>query len=170
MNNSRLINQDSGNVEWYTPSHIIEAARRAMGSIDLDPASSEIANRTVKAETYFSNYGLEQSWTTGNLWMNHPFGRAGNKLWIEKLVNSYRLGHFRQSCNITFASTSEAWFQPLLDYPICFLSPRVNYVGPDGKPVKGVTKGSCVTYLGPSVASFYREFSQLGKIVVPSAP
>jgi hypothetical protein len=44
---------NSGNNEWYTPAKYVEAARRCMGSIDTDPASSEFANRTVKAGTYY---------------------------------------------------------------------------------------------------------------------
>lgn len=33
MDNAQLINQTSGDVEWYTPARIIEAARRCMGGI-----------------------------------------------------------------------------------------------------------------------------------------
>ena len=54
MNTVSLLLQDSGTVEYYTDPRIIEAARRVMGGIDLDPASSQLANRTVKAEMFFS--------------------------------------------------------------------------------------------------------------------
>lgn len=168
MNNAQLINATSNNVEWYTPSYIIEAARATMGSIDLDPASSDIANHTVKAKQYFIGKGLELTWHTGNLWLNHPFSKATNKLWINKLVSSYHASHFRQACCITFASTSESWFQPLYNFPICFISPRVNYIGADGKPVSGVTKGSCVTYLGTNVHRFIEVFSEFGRVMMPT--
>lgn len=170
MDNAQLINQSSNTVEWYTPAYIIEAARQAMGSIDLDPASCEVANRTVKAQRYFTqaDNGLAWTWQAHTVFMNHPFGRNTNKQWIDKLISEYAAGHFDQACCITFASTSEAWFQPLLHYPICFISPRVNYVDADGCPVKGVTKGSCVTYLGTDRAMFYRAFIGLGRIMVPA--
>jgi len=47
--NHQRINATSGEVEYYTPVEIIEAARRVLGVIDLDPASSEAANQIVKA-------------------------------------------------------------------------------------------------------------------------
>lgn len=48
------INATSGCVDYYTPKPIIEAARKTMGSIDLDPASSFEANNVVLASRYFT--------------------------------------------------------------------------------------------------------------------
>jgi len=50
--------------EWYTPAGVIEAAREVLGGIDLDPASSETANRTVGAPRYFTEEddGLARDW------------------------------------------------------------------------------------------------------------
>jgi phage N-6-adenine-methyltransferase len=171
MNNHQLINQTSGRTEWYTPPEIIEAARRTMGEIDLDPASSEHANLTVLADRIYTeaNNGLLQSWE-GNVWLNHPFSRQYNADWINKLISEYENGNIDQACCITYASTSEQWFRPLMSYPICFIHGRTNYIDPDtGKPANGVTKGSCVTYLGDNVDRFAYEFRELGTVLVPHA-
>lgn len=165
MNNAQLINQDSGDFEYYTPIEIVEAARTVMGGIDLDPASSETANKLIKATVFYSEGGLSRPWF-GNIWLNHPFSRTNNRLWIGHLVTVYETGilHGKQACCITFAATSEKWFQPLLAYPQCFLSPRTNYHTPDGKKKRGVTKGSVVTYLGPNIERFAKVFSMFGKV------
>lgn len=164
----QLVNQDSGIVDYCTPAFIIETARRTMGTIDLDPASNLVANQTVKAKEFFDKYGLTHIWS-GNVWLNHPFDRVQNARWIEKLINSYTHGDVSQACCITFASTSEKWFQPLLQFPQCYLSPRTNYIRLDGTPVKGVTKGSVVTYLGSNFHAFAKEFDSLGNVVLPYA-
>ncbi len=168
MNAAQLINQTSGDVEIYTPANIVEAARMALGGrIDLDPASSSTANKTVLAERYFDANGLGQVWKCETLWMNHPFSRAENKRWIRKLVDSYETGIIgRAACCITFASTSEEWFRPLMDYPQCFLWPRTNYLRPDGTIYRGVTKGSVVTYLGMDVPGFRMAFRGMGTVKV----
>jgi len=218
--NSQLINQTSGNFEYYTPIKIVDAARQTMNGIDLDPASSHIANKHVKAKLIFTieDDGLKQNWF-GNVWMNHPFGKAeeackskckkrccipeektvlsradnlrykhvagqpagkplpnnwrghciteripGNENWINKFILEYEYGLVIEACCITYACTSEKWFQPLLPYLQCFLHPRTNYFLPDGSEKQGVTKGSVVTYLGNNSTKFYDNFSLFGHI------
>lgn len=168
MESHQLQNADSGNVEWYTPEFIIEAARKAMGQIDLDPFSNEIANRRVRASQFFdlSKDGLRQDWF-GRVWMNHPYGRQTNSACIDKLVMEFFIGNIEAACCITFANTSERWFQPLLRFPQCYLSPRTQYIdGATGKPVRGSTKGSVVTYLGNDLQAFREAFKNLGTVKV----
>lgn len=170
MTNHQLVNQDSSNTEIYTPPAIIEAARMALGGvIELDPASSAKANETVKAKRYFTkdDDGLSKDWECETLWMNHPFSRAGNTAWIEKLVLHWWIGLIKTgACCITYASTSEEWFRPLLAYPQCYLWPRTNYLKPDGSIYRGVTKGSVVTYLGVDVDLFRSAFKNLGTVKI----
>lgn len=69
--------QDSGNQEYYTDIDIIALVREVLGGIDLDPASSEIANRTVNANRIYTreDNGLSLPWR-GKVWLNHPFGKG----------------------------------------------------------------------------------------------
>jgi ParB family chromosome partitioning protein len=189
MNNATLINQTNSNVEYYTDPRIIAAAKVALGGvISLDPASSDAANVKVGALRYFGKEidGIAQAWTCKTLWMNHPFGRAeepcmpgcdkdhvhhdyvlhGNSAWIHKLEHEFKLGNFEEGCNITFAATSEKWFQPLMKRPQCYLAPRLNYYLPDGSVKKPVTKGSVVTYFGDRVHRFATAFKNFGTIKI----
>jgi hypothetical protein len=168
MNAATLINQTSGVVEYYTPVEIIEAAMDCMGFIHLDPASCETANMIVGAGRYFTKAidGISKRWEAETVWLNHPFGRGLNQLWISKLMGEWRVGRFNQACCITYACTSEKWFQPLLKFPQCFLNGRTNYRKPDGSILVGNTKGSVVTYLGPELKlrDFFRAFNKLGTV------
>jgi hypothetical protein len=165
VTNPQLINQTSGKTEYYTPPFIIESARLVMGGIDMDPASSAAANERVQAMRYYTEAedGLSKQWY-GHVWMNHPFSRDGNAKWINKLLEEYKSGRVVQACCITFACTSEKWFQPLLPQHQCFLSPRTNYLLPDGSTLRGVTKGSVVTYFGVHNDTFKQVFSAYGVV------
>lgn len=170
MNQShQLINQDSGSVEYYTPSEIVEAARICMGGIDIDPFSCERANQVVQAAHFFTKEddGLTKDWN-GRIWINHPFSRKNNLICIDKLFLEHTK-HMVEACCITFASTSEAWFQPLLRRPQCYMSPRVRYQNPDGTIFQSPPKGSVVTYVGPGsgLTRFASAFQHLGVIKVP---
>jgi len=168
MTNHQLINQTSGDVEYYTPILIVEAARRTMGGIDLDPFSSRTANNRIAATSIYTveDDGFAQPWF-GRVFCNHPFGRTTNPRFSAKLVEEIRRGQIEALCCITFAATSEKWFRPLLAIPQCFLTPRLNYVLPSGAVKRGVTKGSVVSYYGKDVHRFVEKFSQFGVVKLP---
>lgn len=169
--NHQLQNQTSGKVEYYTPPHIIEAARAVLGWIDLDPFSCEAANQIVGAREYWTIQTepdqFDRPWY-GRVWMNHPFIRGFSGACLGKLVAEFEAGNVMAALCITYANTSEQYFQPLLRRPQCYLYPRTNYVDAQGNKIRGVTKGSVVTYFGPRLLAFEQAFSPLGAIMYPA--
>ena len=193
LNNAQLINQDSGDFEYYTLPEIVDLAREVMGFITLDPASSTKANERVQASAYMDKIdnALSKDWF-GSVWMNHPFSKGekacpedttkckkkkcvdrgyhitedlpSNADWVNKLISEYESGNIKEACCITFAATSEKWFRPLLGHLQCFIHGRTNYYLPDGTLKKGVTKGSVVTYLGKNPEKFREVFSIIGTV------
>jgi len=176
-NNSQLINQDSGNVEWYTPWAIIECARALMGGIDLDPFSCARANNRPEGRVSidycdgkYTGCGMELEWY-GNVWMNHPFSREYNEKAIAKIVHEHTRSNpsMDQACCITFASTSERWFKPLLEYPQFFFTGRINYLsGETLQPIKGVPKGSVITFFPPNGMTYRDAVNKLHNAFITS--
>lgn len=62
--NAQKALHSSASNEWYTPARYMEAVRKVMGGIDLDPASNAIANATVQALYYYTqaDNGLSKTW------------------------------------------------------------------------------------------------------------
>jgi hypothetical protein len=149
-------------VECYTPTKYIEAVRRVLGGIDLDPASCAEANRVVRATRYFSKEqdGLSQPWR-GLTWLNCPYcGQAGP--WIAKLDKEYRAGSVTAAIVLVSGRDFDAkWFQPLFDYPLCFTNHRVAFYKNGSNP----QTGSIFAYLGPDPDAFEREFAQFGNVM-----
>lgn len=64
--------------EHYTPASIVEPARFVLGGIDLDPASSKRANKTVKAGAIYTraDNGFAKEWHAETLFLNPPGGHC----------------------------------------------------------------------------------------------
>jgi hypothetical protein len=79
----------SGENECYTPVKFLDAARDALGGFDLDPASSDLAQRVVKAAHYFTEAtnGLAQEWRARSVWLNPPYGRLLMTRFVAKLLD-----------------------------------------------------------------------------------
>lgn len=159
---------NSGNNEWYTPTEYIEAARRVMGKIDLDPASSDIANKTVKASTYFTakDNGLERQWA-GCVWMNPPYAAELIGKFTEKLVEHFIDGDVAEAIVLVNNATETNWFQGLLAHAstVCFVKQRVRFIDMAGNPTGAPLQGQAVLYLGDNPGSFAKEFAVCGIVL-----
>ncbi len=127
--------QGTGENEWYTPAEYIEMARQVLGVINLDPATSETANRVVQAEQIFTlqDNGLVQEWH-GNVWMNPPYSQPHIQLFIEKMVSEVEAGRAQQAIALTHNYTDTAWFHCAAEHcqAICFTRGRIAFLSPDG--------------------------------------
>ena len=153
---------NSGNNEWYTPTDIIETARAVMGSIDVDPASSELANKVVKAETYYTaeTNGLTKEWC-GNVWMNPPNSTELIDKFVDKLVE--QKDNYKQAIVLVNNATETEWFEKIVNVAsaVCFPRHRVKFYKPDGK-VGAPLQGQAILYIGGASNKFTSAFSQLG--------
>jgi phage N-6-adenine-methyltransferase len=153
---------NSGNNEWYTPKEFIEAARSAMGSIDLDPASNDIANEIVKAETYYTveTNGLDKEWT-GNVWMNPPYASDLIGKFVDKLIEQRE--NYKQAIILVNNATETEWFNKLISISsaVCFPKSRVKFYMPDGK-TGAPLQGQAVLYVGKNIEEFMNAFDGFG--------
>lgn len=163
----------SESAEWYTPGEYIALVRAVLGGIDLDPASCELANKTVKATRYFSREddGLNREWVADRLWCNPPYGRVGEsrqigqtELWIEHLLQQYHAGNTKEAILLVNASLYKQWFASLWQFPICFPAGRIAFISPSGKHGRS-PHASAFVYLGPNKAKFAATFDAIGPVV-----
>ena len=157
--------QQSGSNEHYTPQKYIDAARKVLGEIDLDPASCMEANETVRATLFFdqSTDGLQQEWN-GRVWLNPPYGDLPGKF-IDKLCGEISIGRVTAAIALVNAHcTDTAWFQSLWDGVLCFTNHRINFYGDDDR--SGSTHGSVFVYFGDDGDLFAGHFKQFGPIVI----
>ena len=171
--------------EWYTPSAFVEAAREIMGGIDLDPASHEEANLTVKAARFFTEQdnGLDQPWG-GRVFVNPPGGLV-QSFW-NALVTEYRIikgveqavwiGYSLEQLQTLQVTANET----PLDFPMCVPSRRIAFVENEAKKAARLEKmiaagkkpnqksspshANYITYMGPNVDEFARVFSKFGRV------
>jgi DNA N-6-adenine-methyltransferase (Dam) len=159
--------EGTGEFERYTPAQYIEAARQVLGEIDLDPATSEQAQQTVRAAQYFTNQGLEQEWH-GRVWLNPPYHRDLAPKFVQKLVDEIEAGRVTAAIMLTNNCTDTDWFDVAhaACAAICFTHGRIKFTQPNGAKVLP-TQGQAFFYFGDDVPRFRRAFEHIGFGVAP---
>jgi ParB family chromosome partitioning protein len=159
------VSANTGIPEWYTPERIIEAAREVLGEIDLDPASSAIAQRTVRARDYFTldDDGLSKAWF-GRIWLNPPYAADLVTKFVGKLCDHIEAGHVTQAILLVNNATETKWFQRAghLATAISFPAGRVKFLDENGNEKGAPLQGQAILYFGASIDSFRRVFGPFG--------
>lgn len=183
MKQSMKILTSSETNDWYTPPHIVRAARECMGGIDLDPASCQAANKWIGANHIYTvkDDGLEQDWK-GRVWLNPPYGKIGNKssqdVWARKLEDEVEAGRVKEACLLTKCVPGYKWWERLFHlWPVCFVRERIEFIRLDSQGQIAETgqakAGTSIWYVGQlsseSIFRFRDAFNHLGRIIYPPA-
>ena len=162
------VKNNTGYYEWYTPSTIIEAARRTMHGIDLDPASSTEAQQWIKAGSYYTKEddGLLLPWD-GKVWLNPPYSAGLIGLFVDKLLSESGI---EQAIVIVNNGTETTWGQKLMGAAnaLCFPKRRVKFLRPKGleAPPKGAPlQGQMICGFGVDRERFKQEFESMGFVI-----
>jgi phage N-6-adenine-methyltransferase len=158
----------SGNVEWYTPPHVLATVRAAFGrEFTFDPASSAVANETVKASRYLTaaDDALSTDWQLipdDVVWMNPPYARG----LIGKFVTKFLDNPAAQAAVLVNSDTGTRWYQDLLRECDAFvlLPKRLAFIdGTTGLPVKGAAHAQTLFVFGWFHAD---KLSELGLVCI----
>ena len=131
-----------------------------MGGIDLDPLSSDEANGTVKATTYYTpaDDGFAQEWT-GRVFLNPPFTASVMARTVEKLLSSPNV---TQAIVLTDNVADTSYGQRLLNAATayCHTNGRISFTG-DGKSSR---RGQTIHGYGVDVHRFHEAFATVGHV------
>lgn len=159
------VSNNTGGFEWFTPPKFLDAARAVMGRIELDPASSEVAQRTVQADRYYTieDDGLLQPWF-GNVWLNPPYAKALVVAFAERLADHFQDGTVSQAVALVNNATETKWFQGLAATAamLCFPDGRIEYFDEFGESIGQPLQGQVLLYFGHRGDAFRKQFSSFG--------
>ncbi len=155
--------------EWFTPAAYIERARVVLGEIDLDPATVEKAQATIRATKYFTKAddGLQHEWH-GRVWLNPPYAQPLIAQFVAKMCSERCSGRVTAAIMLTHNYTDTAWFheaEAVAD-AICFTRGRIPFVDEDGEDC-APTQGQAFFYFGDETEKFIEQFRAIGFVVQP---
>jgi len=162
--------------DYYTPSYVIDLAKKVMGDIDLDPASSKRAQsgddqqqKGVGAKKFFDYYdnGLNKEWE-GRIFLNPPFGQWPQ--WCSKVIAEIDSKRVKELFMIVpdWAISNQTFFDTDFLYRMyfCLLRSRVQYWGKKNFTDAAAWK-TIFFYYVPNGDKFKQEMADFGVVYDP---
>lgn len=140
-----------------------------MHGIDLDPYSSEDAQRTVQASHYFTAQtdGIVSRWPAVRcVWVNPPYGKGLIDPCVNRLISEYEAGTYQTGIVLINNATETRWFQALTRICIggCMIYKRIQFIdGKGDQKINQNTRGQIALYIGDEQERFNEAFRPLGR-------
>jgi hypothetical protein len=144
---------------WYTPTDIIDRARRVLGGIDLDPASDAEANAAVGARRFLtaSENGLVCSWEPYgggpfSVFLNPPGGRGMPLQFWARLMDYRKRGLLKHAVVVAYSIEQLQLTQgrdhlSMLDFAVCVPDRRLRFVPGAGGKATSPTHANAIVYV-----------------------
>jgi hypothetical protein len=173
------IQHSSRQDNWGTPFKILQIVNRVLGSIDLDPASSNDANEIICASKIFTEEsdGLSSIWgLNDSVFINPPSGKVGKQsktlLFWKKLMHELYCGNVGHAIFLAFSveqmqSSQNKGVPPMLAYPFCVPSKRISFIDPNKTGRNAPSHSNMIIYVPGSIDVTYRfkeHFSSIGYV------
>ncbi len=123
--------------ESYTPQSLFNLLNEEF-NFTLDPCEATFGPKLCPNGYKLRDNGLSKPWY-GRVYMNPPYGRDIWK-WIKKAYNEAILEHHAELivALLPVRADTQWWHDWVLEASeIRFLRPRIRFIGPDQKPMKG---------------------------------
>lgn len=160
---------------WFTPDLYLDSVRAVLGSIDLDPFSSEVANRTVKAAHIFTleKSAFDHPWNVCDnvrVFMNPPYSMGACGRAVNRFIDEYHSHHVAEGIVLVNNATDTKWFHALIKYcdAVAFTDHRISFWNDDRKDASGNTRGQAFFYFGPNAGKFIETFEKHGSVLKPA--
>ncbi len=153
----------------YTPDPYLRAARKVFGEIELDPATSQLAQLHVRAKAFYTlvDDGLTQPWF-GKVWLCPPDGNGTDSPFVEKLLAEYAAGRVTSAIALVRSEPEAPSFQRAarLARRICFPLGSFKLVRVHGKNTAvAPDRAWAFLFFGPNGDEFTTAFREFGIVV-----
>ena len=140
--------------QWMTPGHVVDVARAALGSIELDPATSDEAQQRIRAVRWWTlaDDALSRDWRSPSVWLNPPY--SGPRPFVAAMVDGWQSGDVRAGLIILTATSAFGTCYGLAAVRAAALvccPGRVRFVMPGGIVGTAPRDGSVILAGGPGL-------------------
>ena len=169
----------TGEDGWITPADVAARVKRVLDWIDLDPASSETAQKIVGAKRILT--AADDALDPGTLWMpadgewggrvfiNPPYRMPDIERYAERLAAELNAGNVGAAIWLSNNATETRWAQGLLSISlrVCFPRARIRFLAADLQPRQTPLQGQMIIGLGADLdtLAFDEAFGDIGEVL-----